>query len=1232
MPHPLQAQLVALSQRARKLVLLNAAARLAAIVIAALLVLGLVDYLLRPADQALRFIALAALIALTAAAIVRYLRPALGYRPGVVQMARKLEQRFPRLGQRISSAAAFLTLGEKAIPAGSDQLQRMLIAESTARMETVSVADVFDLAPVKKSLLALAAVAVVGGVLIGIDPVSASVAARRLLVPWSNTPWPRRTHLELIDPPHSIARGEALEIAARDTSGRPVDDIELQWRSATDTFASQSRPMNALDDRYVSRLENITESLQVRVTGGDDNTMVWHHIEVVDPPDVVDLEVTVTPPAYTAAQVYRSPPTLRVLRGSRVMLSGTADRGLERAELVRPAATDDPLTGRLLDGGRAFRLPAGEAWQPAASGEYLVRLYEIGQQEVAAEFRYPVEVLEDRPPSASFVESPPSTAAGTASITLTISVEDDLRVAASRLVVRRAEDSGQKSISIPLYEPAQPSAENSSSAGGKFLDSPWRERFEYAWNLAELGNTALGAISEGEALIYHLEAVDSLGQVGRSSEQRLTVISLDEVHRRVGRRLTEIEGKLAEALRIESEVVGGTGEIALQFNRVGTAGAGDLDQLQSIELRQRQVEGLLVSRPESAIHLVREALAEIERNGLEETATSQRLEEYQSAIGRLGQNELPAAARELIAALKLLRAELQLADRDDPAQRVSLTDSARDGLSRSLSAAEANETAVVAELEKLLGNLARWSDFHRFAEELGAIRRQQEAIRGETLAMQPDTIGRDRRDLSSQLAAELDKLALRQRELARRFEHLQGQMAATANELDATDPSTAARLGDVLEEARGHGVSGKLRDASNHVDANRLTAAGGTQQEVIADLEHLLDMLTGRRETDLETVAGELGEEGANIAKLADQAEEIENEAADAGDDPEKIDQLNKERDELAKEIEKARRRLERLEAKEAADEAAAAAEALGGGEGEPSDSEGLQKQAREAKERLRKAGEQIEQQKRQAEQDLFHQQIERLAQSLVGFTERERSVLAEIERLDGLRDSAGNLTAAQRASVAALATEQQILAEETASAADGLKQAAVFQLSLAGIARAMNRAAEHLTAEETGEPAWNAALEAIARLEQLAKALEPEPPPPDEGNGNQGGNPEEQPPQDNRPPVDGVKLMAEVKLLKLMQLEINRRTLEIEQSRGPDGDLPAGLEQELAELSAEQGRVADLFGKILESLQSASGEEAPQERTDPFDRPPPGERNNTEPENTEDLEKELDDLLEDLG
>jgi len=72
--------------------------------------------------------------------------------------------------------------------------------------------------------------------------------------------------------------------------------------------------------------------------------------------------------------------------------------------------------------------------------------------------------------------------------------------------------------------------------------------------------------------------------------------------------------------------------------------------------------------------------------------------------------------------------------------------------------------------------------------------------------------------------------------------------------------------------------------------------------------------------------------------------------------------------------------------------------------------------------------------------------------------------------------------------------------------------------------------------------------------------------------------------PQDDAPPPD-IHDLAEVKLLRAMQAEINRRTADLEACRKPDGSLPRGIQDQLAWLADEQGRVAELALKLVQSL-----------------------------------------------
>jgi hypothetical protein len=95
----------------------------------------------------------------------------------------------------------------------------------------------------------------------------------------------------------------------------------------------------------------------------------------------------------------------------------------------------------------------------------------------------------------------------------------------------------------------------------------------------------------------------------------------------------------------------------------------------------------------------------------------------------------------------------------------------------------------------------------------------------------------------------------------------------------------------------------------------------------------------------------------------------------------------------------------------------------------------------------------------------------------------------------------------------------------------------------------------------------------ALARLAQVVAALAPEPPDVAGADGGSGGEGQ----QPNGLPRGDATALAELKLLRLMQEEVNRRTAEIQTQQLAGGMTPQ-LEQESLELAAEQGRLADLM------------------------------------------------------
>jgi hypothetical protein len=128
-----------------------------------------------------------------------------------------------------------------------------------------------------------------------------------------------------------------------------------------------------------------------------------------------------------------------------------------------------------------------------------------------------------------------------------------------------------------------------------------------------------------------------------------------------------------------------------------------------------------------------------------------------------------------------------------------------------------------------------------------------------------------------------------------------------------------------------------------------------------------------------------------------------------------------------------------------------------------------------------------------------------------------------------------------------------------------------------------MDRACGLLDRGETGPPTQQSQQNALRRLALATNAITPEPAAKAEAEGRGGQGSGEK-------GSSGKQLtLAELKLLKSLQQEINQRTAQLEQAYGPRGAMASDAGRQYADLARDQADLADLVGQLLESLAEPS-------------------------------------------
>lgn len=1269
MAHPLEVKIAALRSRARRVLLAHALAWVVGSLLAVVAVACLLDYLIHFQDVGLRVLCALAVWGVLGYTAWRFLRPAIQAPLGDLAMASRIERRYPQLADQLVSTVEFLKQSEEDPEAGSPLLRRTVVAQTTAALEQVDLQDAIDTRPARQVAWIAAAVSLVVFGLALADLTGTRTALARLAVPWNNVAWPQRHHLVIESPLARVPLGQPMEIRVKDAGGLLPDDVRIEF-----LYDGQSKPehelMQILSDAAYLRKEVVTRPFKYRAVGGDDFSMEWQAVEVIDPPEIETLAVTLTYPDYTGFAPGESDRHIRAVEGTKVHLAGRATKPLKSATLRIEGSPD--AVALLATDTHDFTAD----FTVAKSGTYHFRLEDEEGFQGGADRRCEIRALSDDKPSVN-VEQPNNNLDVTAQavVPLKIVAKDDLALKEVYLSFSKSEEPPRV---ISLYrgpekavgqKPADTGSSNSSAnaSGGD------RRVLTQDWNLAEQ------QFQPGDRIAFFAVASDYKPQSGQSHTRYLQIVTPEQLLDRLGRRQGMVLEKLDQALRLQTDARRKTALAKAQLDKLGRLGKEGHDDLQGAELTQRQVDAGLHGPQDAVLSLIRDLLAELKNNRLEDPDTVERMTTLARDIEKLSQEDLPAIGREMTSALKNSDGELKSDGRTpgsksesgksgpskpesgksepakgegekaapgktpDPEKTPDTGKSPESGkpseitdlksqisnppdasspappkpgssaaeVSKSLDKAGQHQDQVISVLESKLKDLAKWDDARRFRTDLGNIQREQTNLADSSAKLLPKLLAAkpEERD---QVAGELLKNVERQKDLAAQIERLMPRMEQTAKQLSPTDPETSASLNDTLSELRQRAVGGEMRSAARAAENKQLGQAASLQRKVANDLQEALDTLANRRETGLTRLVKKLKEAEQQLGQFREKQKQLTREmgaAARQPDSPAKkaeLERLARRQEQLAKDVSRFARQLKRLEAEKAGQTASAAGSKMekagsqAGGEqgpdGQPQgggNAEQAEEEAKAAEKDLADAQQQLAQKRQQAEMDLAFEQLSKIKDALLALKARQEQVVSETARLQEIRRQTGRLTSGQTESVKGLAATQQGLQRETEGLMEKLSAAEVYRLALNGAAGEMQEAAQLLAADKTDEPTQTAEKNALRRFEQLVEALkqEPaegqEPPMPNEG---QGGDQPQQP----KPPGDGIPAMAQIKMLKFLQMEINDRTKELDTAKVRSQGLSESQLREYTRLSEQQGMLADLVKNLVKPT-----EENPEDNPD---------------------------------
>ena len=224
--------------------------------------------------------------------------------------------------------------------------------------------------------------------------------------------------------------------------------------------------------------------------------------------------------------------------------------------------------------------------------------------------------------------------------------------------------------------------------------------------------------------------------------------------------------------------------------------------------------------------------------------------------------------------------------------------------------------------------------------------------------------------------------------------------------------------------------------------------------------------------------------------------------------------------------------------------------------------------------------------------------QMAQLEEVLRSLRDRQQKALDETRRIKEKVRLNGSLTRSEAASLLDLARNQRLLESEAEGMARKAAGAEVLHLALTSAVEKMHEAAALLDSRQPGGETQEAQQAALKWLDQVLEALKKIPQAPGGPQAGGTGGPQPGKPPGAQNPGRALRNFVQIKLVKLMQLDLNDQSRKAEQQALQGGAPADQARKRLAELAAQQGRLAILLLKLLpaEDAHAPPGDPEPED------------------------------------
>lgn len=1199
-PHPLVSRITRLRGRVRAVLSLFGLGILVASAVGSMFLLMLADYLLHFSNTTRLLLLLAWLVACTFLAW-RYLIAPLSTRLTDKFLASRVESAHSNLHDDLIAAVHFIHAGTTQ----TNALAARHVDAAAQKTQSIRFEDAVDFRQPARALAVAIATTLVVAAVAGLNRPLASIAFSR----WFSAnplPWPRITHAsfdwESIGgvngaPPAALPIGEKITLRARvEKGGYPNQRMWLYsrldgGRTHQDLMTFQKEQSSANTFIYEQPLEpDGQRSLTLKLYVGDDTEQDPVSIRLAPRPVITELTAAITPPSYVKNNEHPDQPAPvvmtdlltqagRAVEGSRIALrvrstkpfaaaANGPDLRLPDIRLVDQAKDVDlpiTLTRKLLEPTLAeISFPAAKTLQ----ARLVMRDTDGFESRVGGSLA--IEVVPDNLPSVvitdprRLVERTP-----TGFVELTDQATDDLGLDGHRLRAdkfdAKPEDAAAFQTDLPWLERTTDPA--SGNTTGKAA---------YTWELSPL------TLQPGMRFNFYTQVQDNFDVDSKRHPwvksaplilQIRTEAEIMEINRKS---LNEIKDRLRALKGQQEQTRAQTQAIEKAIAASGITTAQQKAQLSDLARQQSQEASTAASIQQRTDGVAND----LRQNRLETTDLGKLATDVAGGMKDVSGNNMPKAASDLNKAHE----SAGNADANDAAAREQAKQTGEAAQS-----ADKQQGEAIAKMDDMINALGAAGDYEAARVALQKIFDDQQRVNKETRELSAQTISKDPSELSRELKDRADRLAAEQKDLSTRTSNLMEQMTKSAQQLQNSDKATSDALEKAVDVGQDAQVTPSQSSASGAISKNQMSEASGKQASAQRGLQQMLDELDKRSRLQLEQLSRQLAELIEDVKKLLVAEQGINKDTVIAGDkavnaiyaklgDRQGQTQMN------AIVIQKKAENTPKAQAaaidiRDAAEQMGTAAGALYGNKQPPS-IPAEEKAIALLQEALKK----LEALKQQTDAQLKDKALAEYIKQYEAIRTDQNSIKTTSDTIEKKRLAAVDkqIDRAGSMELAGQITKQEGLISQiaTLSGDEQLKPFEVVIWMNGIVTESMNGSRDDMKKAATGKHLALAQQTAIDRLTDIIDALKDEQKRNSDfknpaGGGGGGGKPPLVPP------------LAQLKLLKAMQLVVNTQTTDVDkQLQTAPAAEKTYLEQQSATLSKRQGEIRKIANKLAEQLQ----------------------------------------------